>query len=338
MTATEASAGPDTAAARTAPTHSHVLEIDGVTKRYGRNTVVDRLSFTVEPGRVTGFLGPNGSGKSTTMKILLGLAAADRGRATIGGRTYRELDDPVGTVGVILEPNAFHPGRSGRNHLRILADAAGIRHERVEVLLDEVGLSGGAADRRVGAYSLGMRQRLSLAAALLGDPPVLVLDEPANGLDPQGIHALRDLLRARAANGDTVLVSSHLLSEMELLADDLVVIDRGRLVTSGAMADLRQAACLVRTPDPDRFRPALEAAGGTVERRGGDALVVRGLTLDEIGQEAFQHSVVLHELAPRTGSLEELFLEWTAHPPTDEPSDEPADRTPGRPEREAVQR
>jgi ABC-2 type transport system ATP-binding protein len=305
------------------------LEVDGVTKRYGRSTVVDDLSFTVEPGRVTGFLGPNGSGKSTTMKILLGLASADEGRATIGGCAYRELDDPMGTVGVILEPNAFHPGRTGRNHLRIVADAAGIPHARVEELLDEVGLSGGAAEKRVGAYSLGMRQRLSLAAALLGDPPVLVLDEPANGLDPQGIHALRDLLRARAANGDTVLVSSHLLAEIELLADDLVVIDRGRLVTSGAMADLRQTACLVRTPDAEDLESELIAAGGAVDRGDDDTLIVRGLALDEIGRRAFDRRIVLHELSPRAGSLEELFLGWTA--------DQAKDDGPGqRPEEGAV--
>lgn len=312
MSATTVSESVATTVDRSRPTRSHALDFDGVTKRYGRSTVVHDLTFTVAPGRVTGFLGPNGSGKSTTMKILLGLAAADAGRATIGGRSYRELDDPTGTVGVILEPNAFHPGRSGRNHLRLMADAAGLPSRRVDELLDEVGLGGKAADRRVGAYSLGMRQRLSLAAALLGDPSILVLDEPANGLDPQGIHALRDLLRARAAEGATVLVSSHLLSEMELLADDLVVIDKGRLVTSGSMDELRQVANVVRTPDPDGLRLVLTAAGGSVEQGGASTLIVRGLTLDEIGERAHSNHIMLHELAPRVGSLEELFLEWTS--------------------------
>ena len=194
----------------TLPRSEVAVEIEHLTKRDGATTVLDDLSFTVEPGRVTGFLGPNGAGKSTTMKILLDLASADAGRATIGGRRYRDLDDPAGTVGVMVEANAFHPGRSGRNHLRVLADTAGIGPERVDEILDTVELAE-AADRPAGAYSLGMRQRLGLAAALLGDPRVLILDEPANGLDPQGVHALRDLLRARAAAGDTVLVSSHLL-------------------------------------------------------------------------------------------------------------------------------
>ncbi len=191
---------------RSSPTSSspsaegHALVVDHVTKRYGGHTVVDDLSFTVPPGRVTGFLGPNGSGKSTTMKIMLDLASADRGRASIGGHRYRELPDPARTVGAIIESDAFHPGRSGRNHLRILADATGIARGRVDEILEQVGLAD-AADRRAGAYSLGMRQRLGLAAALLGEPPVLVLDEPGNGLDPQGIRTLRDLLRAHAANG-----------------------------------------------------------------------------------------------------------------------------------------
>ena len=191
---------------------SLALEIDSLTKRYGDTTVVDGLTFTVQPGRVTGFLGPNGSGKSTTMKMLLGLASADQGRATIGGVPYRDLTDPARTLGVVLEPNAFHPGRSGRNHLRIKAEAAEIAAAQVDEVLRAVDLDSKAANRRVGTYSLGMKQRLSLALALLGDPPVLVLDEPGNGLDPRGIRTLRDNLAARAANGDTVFVSSHLLS------------------------------------------------------------------------------------------------------------------------------
>lgn len=288
------------------------LVFDHVTKRYGANTVVDDLSFTVQPGRVTGFLGPNGSGKSTTMKILLGLASADHGSATIGERLYRDLDNPAGTVGAILDSNAFHPGRSGRNHLFILADAVGIPRDRVEETLDLSGLAGEAADRRVGTYSLGMKQRLSLAAALLGDPPILVLDEPGNGLDPQGIRTLRDLLRSRAATGDTVLVSSHLLSEVEHLVDDLVVIARGRLITTGSMRELQQGATLVRTDSADQLTQVLEAAGANVERQDPDALIVGRMPIAEIGEQAFDAGIALHELSPHAGSLEELFLGWTA--------------------------
>jgi ABC-2 type transport system ATP-binding protein len=246
------------------------------------------------------------------MKVMLDLASADGGRATIGGRRYRDLRDPSATVGVLLESNAFHPGRSGRNHLRILADADGISLDRVDEVLELVGL-GDAADRRVGAYSLGMRQRLGFAGALLGDPPVLILDEPANGLDPKGIHEMRDLLRARAAEGHTVLVSSHLLAEVELLADDLIVVNRGRLVTSGALAELQEAATLVRTTASERLADVLRTEGGLVEAQG-DALVVRGVPMEEIGQRAFDAGIVIHELSSQTGSLEERFLQWTTDP------------------------
>ncbi len=289
----------------------YTLEVDHITKRYGGTTVVDDLSFTVRPGRVTGFLGPNGSGKSTTMKMLLGLASASEGRATIGGQPYRDLPDPARTVGVVLEPNAFHPGRSGRNHLRVLADAAGITTARVDETLKSVGLAPAAANRRVGSYSLGMKQRLSLAAALLGEPPVLVLDEPGNGLDPQGIRILRAVLQARAAEGDTVFVSSHLLSEIEHLADDLVVISAGRLITSGPITELQQRASLVRTTAPEELAAALRQAGALVERFEADALIVRRLPIEAIGEHAFHLGVVLHELSPHSGSLEELFLGWT---------------------------
>ncbi|MDY7104801.1 MAG: ATP-binding cassette domain-containing protein [Actinomycetota bacterium] len=294
------------------PTRSALaLDVSHLTKRYGHRTVVDDLSFTAQPGRVTGFLGPNGSGKSTTMKMLLGLASPNGGRALIGGVTYRELPEPARTVGVVLEPNAFHPDRSGRNHLRVLADATGIAAARVDETLTAVGLDAEAADRRVATYSLGMKQRLSLAAALLGDPPVLVLDEPANGLDPRGIHALRDLLRARAHRGHTVFVSSHLLGEIEHLADDVVVIDRGRLVTCGVVEELRRAASFVRTSSPDVLVKELELAGATVERPEPGALVVTGISMDEIGVRAFAAGAVLHELSAHAGSLEELFLAWT---------------------------
>ncbi len=292
-------------------TSGYALEVEHLTKRYGGNTVVDDLSFVARPGRVTGFLGPNGSGKSTTMKIMLDLASAEHGRATIGGHRYRDLSDPSSTVGALLESNAFHPGRSGRNHLRILADADGLTGDRVDEVLELIGLTD-AADRRVGAYSLGMRQRLGFAGALLGDPPVLVLDEPANGLDPRGIHEMRDLLRSRAAQGDTVLVSSHLLGEIELLADDLIVIHRGRLVTSGPLQELQEEATLVRTSSNDELRRLLKASGAVVQPAGGSALIVRGASIEEIGDRAFRAGIALQELSPHAGSLEERFLRWTS--------------------------
>ncbi len=288
------------------------IEIEHLTKRYGREVVVDDLTFTVTPGRVTGFLGPNGAGKSTTMKILLGLASADSGHAHIGGTRYRNLEEPARAVGVVLEPNAFHPGRSGRNHLRILADGAGIPAARVEALLETIGLTH-AADRHVGGYSLGMRQRLGIAAALLGDPPVLVLDEPGNGLDPQGIRWLRDLLRERAAAGGTVFVSSHLLTEVEHLADEVVVLRQGRLVATGALATLQKAGTSVRTPLPDQLTAILRAAGATVHTGSEGELVVRGATISDIGDRACAATIPLHELTPQAGSLEELFLDWTSN-------------------------
>ncbi len=298
------------------------LEVDHVTKRYGDNTVVENLSFVVPPGRVTGFLGPNGSGKSTTMKIMLGLAAADKGTCTIGGVRYRDLVDPARTVGAILESDAFHPGRSGRNHLRILADATGVDITRVDDMLEQVGLTD-AANRHAGAYSLGMRQRLGLAAALLGQPEVLILDEPGNGLDPQGTRTLRDLLRTHAAGGGTVLVSSHLLDEVEHLADDVIVINRGRLVAHGVLADLQQSASLVRTREPDRLSAILEREGAATKAQATNTLVVRGMPIDEIGDRAFTNGIALNELSPHAGSLEELFLDWTSDPTTTEEHNQP---------------
>ena len=319
MTLTTPTASPDTSPG--VPSRStgdgYTVEVDHVTKRYGDNTVVDDLSFTVPPGRVTGFLGPNGSGKSTTMKIMLDLADASRGTTTIGGHRYRDLPDPARTVGAMIESDAFHPGRSGRNHLRILADATGIAHSRVDEMLEQVGLAH-AANRKAGAYSLGMRQRLGLAAALMGEPPVLILDEPGNGLDPQGIRTLRDLLRTHAAHGGTVFVSSHLLAEVEHLADDVIVIDQGRLVTRGSLAELQQSAALVRSTDPDRLAETLRRAGAVIDVHGTDGLVVSGLQVDEIGDLAFATGIAVHELSPRAGSLEELFLNWTTNPSTNE--------------------
>jgi ABC-2 type transport system ATP-binding protein len=299
------------------------IEVEDLTKRYGDATVVDHLTFSVRPGRVTGFLGPNGAGKSTTMQMVLGLARPTEGQATIGGRCYADLDDPVRTVGALLEANAFHPGRSGRNHLRVLTDAAGLPASRVDEVLEMVELSA-AADKRVSAYSLGMRQRLGVAGAMLGDPPVLVLDEPANGLDPQGIHTMRDLLRGCAERGQTVLLSSHLLAEMELLADDLVVIAGGRLVVSSSLADLRQTETLVRTPSPEVLAAALRDSGTevVVEEAAGapDTLVVRGMSTDAVGECAFQAGVLLRELSTHVGSLEERFLAWTSTSPASDRS------------------
>jgi ABC-2 type transport system ATP-binding protein len=246
------------------------------------------------------------------MKIMLDLAEPDKGSVTIAGARYRELPEPTALVGALLEANAFHPGRSGRNHLRVLADAAGVPHKRVDEMLEQVGL-GDAADRRVGAYSLGMRQRLGFAGAMLGDPPVLILDEPANGLDPMGIHEMREILRSRAAQGCTVLVSSHLLAEVELLADDLVVINRGGLVAAGTLAELREEATWVRSPTIDRLYSIVQNAGGSVDQEEG-GLVVRGLPMEEIGQLASDAGIALHELASHAGSLEERFLRWTSSP------------------------
>ncbi len=319
MATTSKATSPPGVAARSSGTtvpptgDSYRLEVAHLTKRYGDTTVVDNLSFSVPPGRVTGFLGPNGSGKSTTMKIMLDLASATAGNASIGGRRYRDLANPARTVGAIIESDAFHPGRSGRNHLRILADATGCSYARVDEMLEQVGLDK-AANRRAGAYSLGMRQRLGLAAAMLGEPPVLILDEPGNGLDPQGIHALRDVLRAHAAAGGTVLVSSHLLAEVEHLADDVIVINQGRLVVQGALAELQRSASLVRTTDPSLLAVQLEQAGATTEKQDLDGLVVQGMPLAEIGERAFANGVVLHELSPHAGSLEQLFLNWTTDP------------------------
>lgn len=291
-------------------TSSYPISIEHVTKKYGAATTVDDLSFVVKPGRVTGFLGPNGAGKSTTMKILLGLASATTGRATIGGLAYDELPDPTGTVGASVESDAFHPGRSGRNHLRILSEATGTPLDRIDEVLELVDLSA-AADRHAGKYSLGMKQRLGVAAALLRDPPVLVLDEPGNGLDPRGIRTLRNLLRSRAAEGNTVFVSSHLLGEVEQLADDVIVINQGRLVTQGSLTELRESASLVRASSPEALRLTLEAAGGVVENGRPNTLVVRGLSLDEIGEQAFRAGIPLHELSPHSQSLEDRFFAWT---------------------------
>jgi len=296
-----------------------VLEVRDLTKRFGANVAVDGLSFKATPGRVLGFLGPNGAGKTTTLRTLLGLTLPTSGTATVDSRSYRDLEDPVKVVGAVLEGPQFHPGRTGRNHLRVLATAAGIPAGRVDELLRLVELDG-AGGRRVKGYSLGMRQRLSLAGALLGDPRALVLDEPANGLDPQGIRWLRDFLRAQAADGRTVLVSSHVLAEMAQTVDEVVVISRGRLVAQGSLDELTQgveAPVWVRSPEPERLRAALAARDGVeaepaeAEAEGG-WLAVRGASLEDVGMTAAENGIPVFELYRPRQSLENVFLGLTA--------------------------
>ncbi|HET9323397.1 MAG TPA: ABC transporter ATP-binding protein [Gaiellaceae bacterium] len=290
-----------------------MIEVESLSKRFGKTVAVDDLSFRVEPARVTGFLGPNGAGKTTTLKLILGLARPTSGRATVAGRLYRDLDAPVRQVGAVLETSSYHPGRSGRNHLRVLASASGIPRSRVEEVLELVAMRD-AAKRRLKGYSLGMRQRLGLAAALLGDPEVLVLDEPANGLDPAGIRWLRDLLRSLAQRGRTVLVSSHLLAEMEQIADDVIVIHRGKFVAQASIAELASRAATsvrVRSPQANRLHELLTADGIRVETLDGSTLAVREATSERVGEIAAANGVVLHELTPETATLEETFLELT---------------------------
>jgi ABC-2 type transport system ATP-binding protein len=288
----------------------HRIDVVGLTKRFGEVTALDDLSFSVRPGVVTGFLGPNGAGKTTTLRCLLGLVRPTAGTATLDGRDYRDLADPLFTVGAALEAADFHPGRSARAHLQVMALAAGVDTARVDLLLRQVGLEE-FAGRRVGGFSLGMRQRLALAQALLGDPPVLILDEPANGLDPAGIAWLRGFLRSLAAEGRTVLVSSHVLSEVQQTVDDVVVIARGRLVRQGSLADLEEgsAAVLVRTPTADRLR---EALGPSYDVSESDGVVrVAGVTTQEVGHLAHEHGVELHELRAEASDLEKVFLAMT---------------------------
>jgi ABC-2 type transport system ATP-binding protein len=288
----------------------HRIDVVGLTKHFGETVALDDLSFSVRPGVVTGFLGPNGAGKTTTLRCLLGLVTPTSGTATIDGRRYRDLERPVQVAGSALEASDFHPGRTARAHLQVLALAAGIDPARADALLAQVGLSD-AATRRVGGFSLGMRQRLALAQALLGDPPVLILDEPANGLDPAGIAWLRGFLRALAAEGRTILVSSHVLSEVKQTVDDVVVITRGRLVRQGALADLDSgpSAVLVRTPSVELLRGCLP--GDHVEALPDGRLRVRGRTPQEVGHLAFTAGVELHELSPEASDLEQVFLALT---------------------------
>ncbi len=287
------------------------LEVRNLTKRYGKTVAVDDLSFTVEAGQVTGFLGPNGSGKTTTMRALLGLLRPSGGEALVEGASPTSMVDPLRTIGAALEATAFHPGRSGRNHLRTLAAASRIPFSRVEEVLEMVELTGDAK-RRVKGYSLGMRQRLALAAALLGDPRILILDEPANGLDPKGMRWLRDLLRGQAAAGRTVLVSSHLLSEIAQTADELVVIREGKLISQTSLAEFTTGGAgrmRVRAARLDDLAAGLKERGASLERDGNDALLVGGLAAEEIGELALERGIAIHELAPQRSSLEERFLE-----------------------------
>ena len=283
----------------------------GLTKRYGAVNAVEDLSFEVRRGAVTGFLGPNGAGKTTTLRMVLGLARPSAGAATIFGSPFGSLPDPARTVGANLEICGMHPGRSGRNHLRSLAAFAGLPASRVEEVLDLVEMSE-AADRRSGGYSTGMRQRLGLAATLLGDPELLVLDEPANGLDPQGIRWLRDFLRGAAGEGRTVLVSSHVLSEVEQTVDDVVVIHRGRMVKSGPIASLTAGEGVrVRSPRAAELAAALQRDGAEV-RADGELLFVSGRSSAEVGELAFAAGVPLHELGAEVASLEEVFFRLTS--------------------------
>jgi ABC-2 type transport system ATP-binding protein len=290
-----------------------VLEVDSLTKRFGSTLAVDGLSFKAEPGRVLGFLGPNGAGKTTTLRTLLGLTLPTSGSATVDGRSYRELQDPVRVLGAVLEGPQFHPGRTGRNHLRVLATAAGLPAGRVDEVLRLVELDG-AGRRRVKGYSLGMRQRLSLAGALLGDPRGLVLDEPANGLDPQGIRWLRDFLRARAAEGRTVLISSHVLAEVAQTVDEVVVVSHGKRVAQGTVQELTAgtaATVWVRSPARGRLLEALRAKGVAAEEAQGDWLSVQGSTLEDVGDTAAEQGIPVHELYRQSQSLEDVFLQLT---------------------------
>ncbi|MBB5867751.1 ABC-2 type transport system ATP-binding protein [Allocatelliglobosispora scoriae] len=290
------------------------IAVRGLTKIYKNVRAVDDLSFTVSPGRVTGFLGPNGAGKTTTLRMVLNLVRPTAGTATIGGQRYADLTDPIRKVGALLEASGAHRGRTGRNHLRMLCDAAGIPISRADDVLATVGLTPAAA-RKFKGYSLGMRQRLGIAAALLGDPDVLILDEPANGLDPEGIRWMRDLLKSLAEQGRTVLVSSHLLSEMELLADDLVIIAAGKLVRQGPVAEIIDSAgsaqMFVRTPRPEVLIAELGAAVTATVVEGG-ALRIVGADGPTIGAAAMRVGAEIHELTVERRDLENVFLQLTA--------------------------
>jgi ABC-2 type transport system ATP-binding protein len=292
-----------------------MIEASGLSKRYGATLAVDDLSFTVPPGQVTGFLGPNGAGKSTTMRLILGLDAPSSGSVTVSGRPYAAFRRPLLEVGAMLEARAFHGGRSARSHLLCLALSNGISRARVEQVLDVVGLRN-AARKRAGGFSLGMGQRLGIAAALLGDPPVLMLDEPVNGLDPEGVVWIRNLLRSLAAEGRTVLLSSHLMSEMSLTADRLIIIGRGRLIAQTTIKDFLKSSpgnfVRVRSPQADALAALLQSRGVTVSRQPGNALRITGATSDAVGEVARVNGLTLQELSEHQTSLEERYMELTS--------------------------
>ncbi|MGK5679033.1 ABC transporter ATP-binding protein [Actinoplanes sp. URMC 104] len=292
------------------------IVVDHLTKQYKRLRAVDDLSFRVRSGRVTGFLGPNGAGKTTTLRMLLGLVTPTAGTATFGDQRYVDIADPVRRVGAVLEASSAHRGRTGRNHLRMICRAAGLPETRADEVLEMVGLTP-AAGRKFKGYSLGMKQRLGIAAAMLGDPRVLILDEPANGLDPEGIRWMRDLLKALAAEGRTVLVSSHLLGEMQLLADDVVIVAAGKLVRQGpvdeVLSDLSGGVQVrVRTPQAEQLTAALSELNATVTTAPDGSLLVHGAEPAAVGHAAFTAGVELHELAGERGDLEQVFLQLTA--------------------------
>ena len=297
----------------TAGSPEGTIEVHGLTKTFGPVTAVRGLDFTVEPGRITGFLGPNGAGKTTTLRMLLGLVAPTSGTATIGGRNYREIADPTRSVGAVLEATSFHPSRRARNHLKMVAIAAGIESSRIDVVLDMVGLTADAK-RKVGGYSLGMRQRLELATALLGDPAVLILDEPSNGLDPQGIAWLREFLRHLAGEGRTVLVSSHLLAEMSQTVDDVVIVSQGQLRAQGPLSSLigqAQSSMRVRSPETDRLVAVVRAAGFNPRQVAQDVVIVDAVGPEQLGPVLATNQVVVYELAQESQNLESIFLELT---------------------------
>jgi ABC-2 type transport system ATP-binding protein len=290
-----------------------VITLEHVTKRYGGFTAVDDVSFVAQSGKVTGFLGPNGAGKTTSMRVMVGLTPANEGEARIGGHLFSEIPNPARHVGVLLDASAQHAGRTGREVLRLSADTIGVGRDRVEEMLALVGLNGTEAKRRVRNYSLGMRQRLGIANAMLGDPSILILDEPVNGLDPAGIHWMRGLLRQFAANGGTVLLSSHLLHEVEMIADQLIVIGSGKIVAQGTRAELLQTAgTYVKALDADALSAALQSAGISASSSGDGGLRCEVDPVD-VGRAAAQAGVVLVELRPAEGDgLEEMFLQLTA--------------------------
>ncbi len=292
-----------------------MIEARSLTKRYGSTLAVDDLSFTVHPGKITGFLGPNGAGKTTTMRMILGLDQPAKGSVTVNGKPFSRLAWPMHEVGALLDAKAVHGGRSARNHLLCLAQTNNLPARRVREVLELVGLADVAGKRSRG-FSLGMGQRLGIAAALLGDPGILMFDEPVNGLDPEGILWIRNLMKALAAEGRTVFVSSHLMSEMENTADHLIVIGRGRLIADCSVAEFiaanSQQSVRVRTTEPDELARVAAAAGGTIRDGGTGAMVVLGLTPQQVGDLAFDHGIRLHELAPAQASLEEAFMELTA--------------------------